>query len=290
LGSLPANWTNIGDWSQFRWSPQADTLIAITEATNQPDNLRIVPANSTARATLTLWNTQNGKLKAILAAKARDIKAAYSVDGHAVVALIDGKPRGWDMSGTPINIVALPALPRGIKELCPRVLTRQGEIMRALQKGKTVFLERREVLTGKLTRHEFPLPFNSKAFAPRALFVAPDGSSVAVKQANGMLALWNLHEWKLLGHVKLPSPENVVASPAPGGHLVAVAAPDGAIHICNPQVSSSLLTLQVLPSRQPRRGGQDWAVFSPDGFYHASPQAPRQLKRLSNGQMLLFFS
>jgi hypothetical protein len=106
-------------------------------------------------------------------------------------------------------------------------------------------------------------------------------------QANGVLALWNLQQWQQLGHVPIPSSENFVAAPAPGGRLIAVAAPEGAIQVFDPAVSSSPLTLQVLPSRQPRRGGHDWAIFS-ETFFAASPQAPHQLQRLAKGKMQPF--
>ncbi len=232
LAALPANWTNVGDWSQFLWSPQGDSLIAQTGEASGTIQSSPMPA------TLTLWNTQNGKLKAALALGAQHIKAAYSADGRAVVALIDGTPRGWNAAtGAPITIATLPALPRGTKELCPRILTRQGQIMRALQKDKSVFIETREVLTGKLAHYDFAAPFNSKAFAPRALFIAPDGSSLAVQQANGALALWNLQEWKLLGHIPLQPRENIIAAPAPGGRLVAIANPEGAIQLYDPLTS-----------------------------------------------------
>ncbi len=283
LAALPPNFVNVGDWSQFSWSPQGsttgNTLIALTKANLENS----VPT----LATLTLWNTKNGKLKAILAANARDIKAAYSADGRAVVALIDGTPRGWDENGFAINVASLPALPCGTTELCPRLLTRQGQIMRALRKGKTAFIETRAVLNGKVASYDFPMPFNGNSLAPKQLFVAPDGSSVAVQQANGALALWNLNNWELLGHVELKSSENIVIAPAPGGRLVAVAQPEGAIQIYDPALSSLPLTLQVLPSLKPRRGGQEWAVFSPDGFCNTSPQASRQLRRLAAGKMPL---
>jgi WD40 repeat protein len=281
LAPFPANWPLVGDWSQLRWSPNGQTLLAITASS-------LTPANSTGQpsvpATLTLWNTQSGKLKALLGT-AQKIQASFSANGHAIVAVMDGKPRGWEAStGTPLHVIALPALPRGAKELCPPLLTQQGKLLRAIQRKETAFLETREILNGKLTRYEFPSPFNKPSLAPRQLFVAPDSSSVGVLQANGALALWNLREWKLLGHVPIPSGGDVIAAPAPGGRLIAVAAPEGAIKVFDP-ASPAPLTLQVFPARQPRRGGHDWAIFS-ERFLAASPQARRQLKRSISGSML----
>lgn len=282
LAALPLSMTNVGDWSQFLWSPQGDSLVALTKLTTSPSNVSETAPGSGVTATLTLWNIQTGRLKAVFVTKARSIKAAYSADGRAIVALVDGTPRGWQSNGAPLNVAALPALPRGTRELCSRLLTRQGHIMRVLRKGKMVFLETREILTGKVARYDFPPPFGSKSFAPRQIFVAPDGSSVAVQQANGALALWNLGEWKLLGHIE--APQNPVVAPAPGGRLIAVARAEGAIQIYDPAVSSIPLNLQVLPSLQPRRGGQEWAVYMTNGFYNASPQAPRQLRGLKDGK------
>ena len=275
--SLPAT-LNIGDWSQFLWSPQGNTLIALTKAGAN--------SNSPTPASLSLWNTQNGKLKAVLATSARDMQAAYSTNG-AIVALVNNVPRAWDENGMALNVAALPAIPRGTKQSGAAVLTRQGHIIRALRTKKALFLETRAVLTGKIGRYEFPAPFNGASYAPKRLFVAPDGSSVAIQQENNALALWNLREWKFLCHIK-NSAENPLLAPAPGGRFVAIARPEGAIQICDALEPSAPLTLQVLPSLKPRRGGREWAVFSPSGFCHTSPQAARQLKLFADGKMLPF--
>lgn len=287
MTALPAALSNVGDWAQFRWSPQGDSLLALTKEDSQPAYKGLSLQSGTQGCTLTLWNTKNGKLQAVLSTKARDIKAEYSADGRSIVALVDDKWRGWNLGGMPVSIAALPALPRGTKKLCPEILTRQGEILRALKRGKEVFLEKRDILTGKLTRHQFPPPFNSKSFAPRQIFVAPDGSSVAIRQANDALALWNLSEWKLQGHVRVAN-ENAPIAPAPGGRAIAVAGSEGMIEIYDPAALSAPLSLQVLPARQPQRGGHEWIVFSRDSFYHASPQATSHLEQLSNGQLMPF--
>lgn len=337
LAPLPANWSNVGDWEKLIWSPQGQTLLAVTSS--QPTSYSAPPP-----ATLTLWDTATGRLKAILVNQSQMIEASFTADGSAVIALVDGRTRAWESNlGTVLKLpsskkgskrkatvpfsyhlfydprrgilrrrIARPRVRRapagGEVELVPPVLSRQGWTFRAVRKGRETAIEIRDVLSGRSMRHVLPSPYNCQAFEPRDLILSPDGSALGINQANNVLTVWDLTNWQVRGQILLSASSIPLAGDnegdviydasllfrnpsiaiAPGGRRVAVSDIDGAIRLWNVGGDDNFVTLQILPSHRPRQGSQEWAIFAPNGFCVASPQASRDLRRLAGDRLLPF--
>ena len=113
----------------------------------------------------------------------------------------------------------------------------------------------------------------------RSLAVAPDARRIYLGSMFALTAFdeTGAQKWRLAGRSEVSA-----VNASRGGRIVVAAYRDGAIRWHRADDGRELLALQVLPNKESDPAKWDWVLWTPEGFYEATPGAEKVLKWVVN--------
>jgi WD40 repeat protein len=209
-----------------------------------------------------LWRATNGALVRRWAAPGSlagaDLRVGWAADGKTVAWRAFDDPASWN--GPPVSF--------DLRELRFGPAPAVGEVRGAVGRQGSLLLKKVDNQTVQVLRDGNPVTDLKLPGVLRATLLGNDRA--ALSSADHRVYVFDTNTGKLvrndLGHSGMP----MVLAPSPDGRYLLTAADDQRLRVWDPgQRQALLLTLYV--------AGRDWVVWTPQGYYAASPGGERWL-------------
>jgi WD40 repeat protein len=118
------------------------------------------------------------------------------------------------------------------------------------------------------------------------LTFSPDGRVLAATHADRTATLWDSKRGTRVHLLEDAAGEVTCLAFSPDGKKLATGNHDGWISFWDVRTARLLVTLQVLPAEKPAARWTEWIVFTPSGYYTASPGASKFIRWRAGDRLL----